>query len=101
LSFAANELAHGCARARAIVTRGVAGDLAAHQALAHRALAILDTRLDGRDWLETGAPTIADVVCYPYTKAAPAGRVPIEDYTRLRAWHARVEALPGFVPFDA
>jgi len=99
LSFAANELAHSTSRARGIVAGRRKGDLAAHQALGHRALAIMDAHLSGRDWLETGAPTVADVVCYPYTKLAPEGGVALDAYRNVRAWHVRLEALPRFLPF--
>lgn len=99
LSFAANEVALGCARPRSILAGRVTGDLAAYQAIGHRALGILEWQLDGRDWLETGAPTIADIVCYPYSKVAPEGGVALDGYGRVRRWHARVESLPGFVAF--
>lgn len=99
LSFAANELAHSTSRARGIVAGRRKGDLAAHQALGHRALAIMDAHLAGRDWLETAAPTVADVVCYPYTKLAPEGGVALDAYGNVAAWHSRIEGLPRFRPF--
>lgn len=35
--------------------------------------------------------TIADVACYRYIAHAP-------EYAQVRAWLARIAALPGFVP---
>ena len=35
---------------------------------------------------------------YSYTAPAPEGGVSLEPYPRVRAWLARIEALPGFVP---
>ena len=47
----------------------------------------------------TGAkPSIADVANYSYTAHAPEGNVSLEAYPNIRAWLARIEALPGFVP---
>mgnify|MGYP002653329791 CR=1 FL=1 len=43
--------------------------------------------------------TIADVAHYSYTAHAPEGGVSLEPYPNIRAWLARIEALPGFVPF--
>lgn len=45
-------------------------------------------------------PTIADVALYSYISAAPEGNVDTSDYPSVLAWLDRVEALPGFVPFD-
>ena len=38
------------------------------------------------------------MACYAYVALAPEGNVSLQDYPRVRAWLARVEALPGFVP---
>jgi glutathione S-transferase len=44
------------------------------------------------------AATLADVACYAYVARAPEGDISLEPYPALRAWLARIEALPGFVP---
>ena len=44
-----------------------------------------------------GDATIADVSAYSYIAHAPEGNVALDDYANVRAWLARVEALPGFV----
>ena len=45
------------------------------------------------------APTIADIAGYSYIWAAPEGDVDLASYPAVRSWLARIEALPGFVPF--
>ncbi len=49
-------------------------------------------------FLAGDAPTLADIANYSYVARAPEGRVSLQPYPHLRAWLARVEALPGFVP---
>jgi glutathione S-transferase len=39
------------------------------------------------------------VALYSYVAAAPEGNVDLASYGAVRAWLARIEALPGFVPF--
>ncbi|MBE0628914.1 MAG: glutathione S-transferase N-terminal domain-containing protein [Burkholderia vietnamiensis] len=46
-------------------------------------------------------PTIADIAAYTYIAHAPEGGVSLEPYPHVRAWLARVEALPGFVGMPA
>jgi glutathione S-transferase len=43
---------------------------------------------------------LADVANYSYVARAPEGKLSLEPYPNLRGWLARVEALPGFVPFE-
>ena len=35
---------------------------------------------------------------YTYIAHAPEGNVSLDAYPAIRAWLARIEALPGFVP---
>jgi len=42
--------------------------------------------------------SIADLACSAYVAHAPEGRISLEPYPEVRAWIARVEALPGFKP---
>ena len=37
---------------------------------------------------------------YSYIAKAPEGGVSLEPYPNIRAWLKRIEALPGFVPFQ-
>ena len=59
----------------------------------------LEQHLADRDWLAADHPTIADVAIYSYVARAPEGNVDLSDYPAVNAFLARVEALPGFVPF--
>ena len=71
---------------------------------AHQLLARVEAHLtvpNARGFLTGAAPTIADVACYAYLAHAPEGNVSLEAYPAVRAWLARVEALPGFIPMTA
>ena len=100
LSVAAGQLASGPNAARLATLFGVPDPGGAAQARTHALLAVMDAELGRRDWLAGEAATIADVACYAYVALAPEGNVSLQDYPRVRAWLARVEALPGFVPMD-
>jgi glutathione S-transferase len=58
----------------------------------------MEEELAERPFLAGDRATIADVANYSYIAHSPEGNVSLEDYPNLRAWLARVEALPGFVP---
>ncbi len=97
LSVAAGELAYGPAAARLLTVFGSPFQAEEVIARAHVLLGRMEAALDGRDWIAAAQPTIADVALYSYTARAPEGNVDLADYPRVRAWLARVEALPGFV----
>jgi glutathione S-transferase len=96
LSVAAGQLANGPASARAAVVFRRQQD-AERQALAARLFAVMEQHLAAQPFLAAGEPTIADIALYTYTAHAPEGGVSLEPYPALRAWLARIEALPGFV----
>ncbi|MBE7245084.1 MAG: glutathione S-transferase [Actinomycetospora chiangmaiensis] len=100
-SIAAGEVRHGPAQARLMVVFGAAGDRATVHAAAARILAFMDGHLADRTYLAADRPTLADIACYSYVAHAPEGGVPLEPYPAVRAWIARVQALPGFVPMPA
>jgi glutathione S-transferase len=77
---------------------GFPGDAAAARTIAAPLLAFTDGHLADRRFLAAEHPTIADLACYSYLAHAPEGRVSLADYPQVRAWLARVEALPGFQP---
>ncbi|MEO9383754.1 glutathione S-transferase family protein [Chromobacterium phragmitis] len=101
LSAAAGPLAFGAAQARLHKWRGVPLDyeLAANRARA--LLQVMDEELAERPFLAGAAATIADVALYSYTARAPEGDISLQPYPHVRAWLARVEALPGFVAMPA
>jgi glutathione S-transferase len=69
----------------------------ARLALGETALAILETRLEGRDFLVGGSCSIADVASFAYGHVAEEAGYPLADYRAVSAWLDRVRAQPGFV----
>ncbi len=67
-------------------------------ALGHQLFALVEDQLSRSAFLVADRPMLADLAFYGYTSQAPIGGVSLSDYPRLRAWLARIEALPGFVP---
>ena len=98
LSVAAGQLAFGASAARAIVlfNKPTPADDAIQRA--HALLKVMDGVLERSAYLTGDRPTLADIANYSYTAHAPEGRVSLDDYAHVRAWLARIEALPGFVP---
>lgn len=101
LSLAAGPLAFGAARARAfrVFRRGTdpTEAIATAQALFMR----MEVLLEGETFLAGDTPTLADLAMYSYTAHAPEGDISLGPYPRLRAWLARVQALPGFIAMPA
>ena len=97
LSVAAGQLASGPALARVIKVFGAPLDHARAVAIAGQLFPVLDQALAKSAFLLGPTPTIADVAIYSYTAHAPEGDVSLEPYANVRAWLARIEALPGFV----
>lgn len=100
LSVAAGPIAYGPAAARLITVFGSAFDAEEVIARAHVILRAIEHSLAGRSWIAAAQPTIADVSLYSYLASAPEGNVDLSRYPNVLAWLARVEALPGFVPFQ-
>ncbi|MCC2956594.1 glutathione S-transferase N-terminal domain-containing protein [Massilia sp. IC2-477] len=99
LSLAAGEIAFGPAKAR-VTARW--GDTGMPQELMHKladkVLGFMEAQLARQDFLAGPAPTLADLACYSYVAHAPEGGVSLAPYPQLRAWIARVQSLPHFVP---
>ena len=98
LSVAARQLAEGPATARVANLFNSAVDREKAHGIADRLFTITDAHLADRPYFAGAAPTIADIAHYSYTAHAPEGGVSLEPYPNIRAWIARVEALPGFTP---
>lgn len=101
LSVAAGPLASGPATARLVTVFGAPYNASEVIARSHTLLKVMETELSGRKFLVGEGPTLADVACYTYTAHAPEGNVSLDHYPNIRAWLARIEALPGFVPMQA
>lgn len=98
LSVAAGPLAFGPSAARvAVLFNAPAG---ADEAIkrAHALFAVMEQVLAAQPFLTGEVPTLADIANYSYVARAPEGNVALDDYPNLRAWLARVEALPRFIP---
>jgi glutathione S-transferase len=97
LSVAAGPLAFGPSVARvAELFRRPANPEAIERS--HALFAVMEQHLASSAFLAGSTPTLADIANYSYVARAPEGRVSLEPYPKLRAWLARIEALPGFVP---
>ena len=97
LAVAAGEIKFGPAAARALVRAQRAGDLEGARQIADRVLRFMDGHLADRAFLAAERPTLADLACYAYTARAPEGGISLEPFPAVRAWLARVEAIPGFL----
>jgi glutathione S-transferase len=100
LSVAAGQIAFGPAAARLITVFGAKYNAEDVIGRAHGLLKIMDPQLAARSFLAGNTATLADIAGYSYISAAPEGNVDLAAYPNVRAWLARVEALPGFVPFQ-
>jgi glutathione S-transferase len=65
-------------------------------AKARTTLATLDRRLDGRDWVATDGPTIADIALFGYTHVAEDAGHDLSAHPAIGAWLDRIRALPGY-----
>lgn len=99
LSVAAGQIAYGPAVARLINVFGA--DFRPDEVIgrAHAILAVIEAQLAGHSFIADSKPTVADVALYSYIARAPEGNVDLQAYPNVRAWLARIEALPGFVGF--
>jgi glutathione S-transferase len=61
------------------------------------ALATLDRRLDGRDWVALDVPTIADIALFGYTHVAGGAGLDLAAHPAVEAWLDRVRTLPGYL----
>jgi len=76
-------------------------NLPAKQAGGEAALALMDEHLGRRDWFVMDRLTLADIALYAYTHVAEEGGFSLQPYPNVRAWLARVAALPGHIPITA
>ncbi|MFZ5960394.1 glutathione S-transferase family protein [Pseudomonas sp. QL9] len=100
LSVAAGQLAFGPAAARLITVFGARFNAEEVLARAHALFQVMESELAKSPFLAGDSATIADIANYAYIAHAPEGNVSLQDYPHLRAWLARIEALPGFVPMQ-
>lgn len=69
--------------------------IARYQELSDAALATLDRRLDGRDWLAGGQYTIADIANFGWLHIAEVIGMRFDHHRHLWAWYQRVAQRPA------
>ena len=98
LSLAAGPLAFGPASARVVQLFRL--PIEPKEAI-DRAIGLfqhMETELSLAPYLVGDQATLADLAHYAYVARAPEGLVSLQPFPAIRAWLARIEALPGFVP---
>jgi len=73
-------------------------ELAALQAAGHKALAVMEQHLAGRDWMVGEQYGLADIALYAYTHCAADGGFDMAVYPSIRAWLERVSGRPSYRP---
>ncbi|MES2934677.1 MAG: glutathione S-transferase [Pseudomonadota bacterium] len=101
LSVAAGQLAFGPAAARVAVLFKAPINTEEVIARANALFGVMEQTLHSTPFLTGSNPTLADIANYSYVARAPEGNVSLLPYPQLRAWLARIEALPGFIPMTA
>lgn len=97
LSTAANEVAHGPNLLRLHHRFGRQINVSAAEAVTVQLLQAIEQQLSNKDWLAGSSATVADVAVYPYVALAPDARIDLSPYPAIRAWLARMQALPGYI----
>ncbi|HEY9095788.1 MAG TPA: glutathione S-transferase N-terminal domain-containing protein [Hydrogenophaga sp.] len=98
LSLAAGPLAFGPASARVVQLFRLPTE---PKEAIDRAIGLfqrMETELSQTPYLVGDQATLADLAHYAYVARAPEGLVSLQPFPAIRAWLARIEALPGFVP---
>ncbi len=98
LSLAAGPLAFGPAAARVVQLFKRPTDPKEAIERAEALFHFMESELGRTPFLVGERATLADVAHYAYVARAPEGLVSLQPYPAIRAWLARIEALPGFVP---
>ena len=67
----------------------------------YQALGVMDQHLAGGRFFVGDAYSIADIALYAYTHAAGDGGFDLQPFPAVRAWIARVQSQPHFVPMPS
>jgi glutathione S-transferase len=67
----------------------------------HAALALMDRRLAGREWLVGNSASLADICLFAYTHVADEADFDLELYPNVIAWLERIMGLSDYVAMDA
>jgi hypothetical protein len=66
--------------------------------LGYAALGVMESYLEGRDFVVADSYSIADIALYAYTHVAGEGGFELDRFPAVRAWLERVREQPGHVP---
>jgi glutathione S-transferase len=98
LFFEQERVMSGIGSARFRILTGRDPDaVAARFATGAGALAVLERRLAGRPFVVGGALSIADIAIFGYTHVAGDAGYDLDAHPAVRAWLARIAALPGYI----
>ena len=64
----------------------------------YKALTIMENHLSKCDFFVGDKASIADISLYAYTHVADEGGFELDRFPRIKAWLARIETLPHYVP---
>ena len=67
----------------------------------YKALDVMEKQLGDNEFIAGPRYSIADIALYAYTHVADQGGFDLKDYPAVRAWLARVEGTPGYVPMKS
>lgn len=98
LSMAAGPVFNGPCAARLIRLFGAPLDPVRAAAIADKLFEVLEQHFAQAPFAIGEHASVADVAVYSYVAHADEGGLDLAPYPAIRAWLARVEALPGFVP---
>ncbi len=60
-----------------------------------RNLAVLERRLEGREWMVGGAYSIVDMMCFPWAFIAKPLGASLDDFPNVAAWRGRIKERPA------
>jgi glutathione S-transferase len=64
------------------------------------ALEAMERHLDGREFLVTDGPTVADLALYAYTHVADEGGFELGQFPAIGEWLGRISSLPGYISIE-
>ena len=66
-----------------------------YEAESIRCMAVLNSRLEDREWLVGDAYSIADIINFPWALITKAMDLPLADYPHLARWRQAVKERPA------
>ena len=66
-----------------------------YEAESTRCLSVLNTRLEGRDWIVGDDYSIADMISFPWVLIAKKMVLPLDEYPHLSRWRQAVKERPA------